>query len=182
MCSGISQECLTTRLEQTLIQNWRSLNYISYSRGGNLIVIFINVINSFCMVYVCMKYTSSISLILQIEKIVLFLLKQQGLIASRMAKIFEQQEALLKQPADAQQVAEIREAYREVGQDLLQLLYFLELNAIGLRKILKKFDKRLGYKFTNYYVETRANHPYSQLQQVFKHVVLRPDPQVFFST
>uniref|UniRef100_A0A2P2J669 SPX domain-containing protein n=2 Tax=Rhizophora mucronata TaxID=61149 RepID=A0A2P2J669_RHIMU len=44
------------------------------------------------------------------------------------------------------------------------------MNAIGLRKILKKFDKRFGYKFTDYYVKTRANHPYSQLQQVFKHV------------
>ncbi|KAF9594306.1 hypothetical protein IFM89_030085 [Coptis chinensis] len=44
------------------------------------------------------------------------------------------------------------------------------MNAIGLRKILKKFDKRFGYKFTDYYVSSRANHPYSQLQEVFKHV------------
>ncbi|MBA0562844.1 hypothetical protein Golob_007865, partial [Gossypium lobatum] len=44
------------------------------------------------------------------------------------------------------------------------------MNAIGLRKILKKFDKRFGYRFTNYYVKTRANHPYSQLRQVFRHV------------
>ncbi|XP_052170292.1 SPX domain-containing membrane protein At4g22990-like isoform X2 [Diospyros lotus] len=46
------------------------------------------------------------------------------------------------------------------------------MNAIGLRKILKKFDKRCGYKFTDYYVKTRANHPYSQLRQVFRHVEL----------
>ncbi|KAF8033556.1 hypothetical protein BT93_D2219 [Corymbia citriodora subsp. variegata] len=44
------------------------------------------------------------------------------------------------------------------------------MNAVGLRKILKKIDKRFGYKFTDYYVKTRANHPYSQLRQVFKHV------------
>nr|XP_029123063.1 SPX domain-containing membrane protein OsI_17046 isoform X3 [Elaeis guineensis] len=44
------------------------------------------------------------------------------------------------------------------------------MNATGIRKILKKFDKRFGYRFTDYYVTTRANHPYSQLQQVFKHV------------
>ncbi|KAF9609579.1 hypothetical protein IFM89_017218 [Coptis chinensis] len=43
------------------------------------------------------------------------------------------------------------------------------MNAIGLRKVLKKFDKRFGYKFTDYYVSSRANHSYSQLQ-VFKHV------------
>ncbi|KAJ6714539.1 INNER MEMBRANE TRANSPORT PROTEIN YAJR [Salix viminalis] len=107
----------------------------------------------------------------QIEKIVLFLLEQQGLLASRIAELNEQQEALQKQPVISQ-ISQLREAYREVGQDLLKLLCFIEINAIGLRKILKKVDKRFGYRFTDYYVKTRANHPYSQLQQVFKHVGL----------
>ncbi|KAK6947708.1 Major facilitator superfamily [Dillenia turbinata] len=105
----------------------------------------------------------------QIEKIVLFLLEQQGILASRIAKLGEQHNALQQQP-DFALISELREAYRAVGQDLLKLLFFVELNAIGLRKILKKFDKRFGYQFTDYYVKTRANHPYSQLQQVFKHV------------
>ncbi|KAK4262707.1 hypothetical protein QN277_028236 [Acacia crassicarpa] len=105
----------------------------------------------------------------QIEKIVLFLLEQQGLLASRIAELGEQYDALQKQP-DISKMSELREAYRAVGEDLLKLLYFVEINAVGLRKILKKFDKRFGYKFTDYYVKTRANHPYSQLQQVFKHV------------
>ena len=107
----------------------------------------------------------------QIEKIVLFLLEQQGLLASRLAKLDEQHDALQQQP-EISQICELRQAYRAVGQDLLKLLFFVEVNAIGLRKILKKFDKRFGYRFTNYYVKTRANHPYSQLQQVFKHVVM----------
>lgn len=97
-------------------------------------------------------------------------MEQQGRLASRIAKLGEQQEAL-QQQQDISKISELREAYREVGRDLLKLLYFVELNAIGLRKILKKFDKRFGYRFTDYYVKTRANHPYSQLQQVFKHVV-----------
>ncbi|KAG6634150.1 hypothetical protein I3843_12G098500 [Carya illinoinensis] len=105
----------------------------------------------------------------QIEKIVLFLLEQQGILASRLAKLDEQHDSLQQQP-DMSQISELREAYRAVGRDLLKLLFFVEINAIGLRKILKKFDKRFGYRFTNYYVKTRANHPYSQLQQVFKHV------------
>ncbi|KAJ7944855.1 SPX domain-containing membrane protein [Quillaja saponaria] len=105
----------------------------------------------------------------QIEKIVLFLLEQQGLLASRIAKLREQHDAL-QQQLNISQISELREAYRAVGQDLLKLLFFVEINAVGLRKILKKFDKRFGYRFTNYYVKTRANHPYSQLQQVFKHV------------
>ncbi|BBH03292.1 Major Facilitator Superfamily with SYG1/Pho81/XPR1 domain-containing protein, partial [Prunus dulcis] len=105
----------------------------------------------------------------QIETIVLFLLEQQGLLASRIAKLGERHDALQEQP-DISQISELREAYRQVARDLLKLLIFVDVNATGLRKILKKFDKRFGYRFTNYYVKTRANHPYSQLQQVFKHV------------
>ncbi|RZC74335.1 hypothetical protein C5167_049811, partial [Papaver somniferum] len=105
----------------------------------------------------------------QIEKIVLFLLEQQGLLASRIAKLGEQHEYLVHQQ-EISEISALREAYRAAGQDLLKLLFFVEVNAIGLRKILKKFDKRFHYKFTDYYVTTRANHPYSQLQQVFKHV------------
>ncbi|KAH9721705.1 SPX domain-containing membrane protein [Citrus sinensis] len=90
---------------------------------------------------------------------------------SWLARLREQHDALLQQP-DISQMTELREAYRAAGMDLLKLLFFVEINAIGLRKILKKFDKRFGYRFTDYYVKTRANHPYSQLQQVFKHVGL----------
>ncbi|XP_060180034.1 SPX domain-containing membrane protein At4g22990-like [Lycium barbarum] len=107
----------------------------------------------------------------QIETIVLFLLEQQGALARRISELNEQKDSLQEQP-DLAKINELREAYQAVGRDLLKLLYFVEINAIGLRKILKKFDKRFGYKFTDYYVKTRANHPYSQLQQVFKHVGL----------
>ncbi|KAF7825962.1 SPX domain-containing membrane protein [Senna tora] len=105
----------------------------------------------------------------QIEKIVLFLLEQQGLLAHRLSDIGQQHHALLQQP-NSSNISQLQESYREVGRDLLKLLYFVEINAIGLRKILKKFDKRFGYKFTDYYVKTRANHPYSQLRQIFRHV------------
>lgn len=105
----------------------------------------------------------------QIEKVVLFLLQQQGLLARRLSGLGEHHHAMLDQP-DGLKLSELQDAYRSVGNDLLSLLFFLEMNAIGLRKILKKFDKRLGYKFTNYYVKTRANHPYSQLRQILKQV------------
>jgi SPX domain protein involved in polyphosphate accumulation len=106
-----------------------------------------------------------------IEKIVLFLLEQQGMLASRIEKLAKQRAILQEQP-DISGIAELREAYREVGLDLIKLLKFVDLNATGIRKILKKFDKRFGYRFTDYYVTSRSNHPYSQLQQVFKHVVM----------
>ena len=106
----------------------------------------------------------------QIEKIVLFLMEQQGELARRLSGLGEQHDSLI-QEADGIKASELLEAYRNVANDLLRLLFFVEMNATALRKILKKFDKRFGYQFTNYYVKTRANHPYSQLRQVFKHVV-----------
>ncbi|KAH0857442.1 hypothetical protein HID58_085703 [Brassica napus] len=38
---------------------------------------------------------------------------------------------------------QVRESYRDIGRDILQLLVFVELKAIGLRKI--EYDKRFGY-------------------------------------
>ncbi|WVZ07612.1 hypothetical protein V8G54_020958 [Vigna mungo] len=105
----------------------------------------------------------------QIEKIVLFLLEQQGVLAHRLSDIGKEHHTLFQQP-NSINISEVQEAYRDVGRDLLRLLNFVEMNAIGLRKILKKIDKRFGYKFTDYYVKTRANHPYSQLRQVFRQV------------
>ncbi|VAI59475.1 hypothetical protein VPH35_111440 [Triticum aestivum] len=105
----------------------------------------------------------------QIEKVVLFLLKQQGHLASRIEKL-GQQRAILTEHSEISQVSQVREAYRQVGLDLVKLLRFVDMNATGIRKILKKFDKRFGYRFTDYYISTRANHPYSQLQPIFKQV------------
>ncbi|XP_062199601.1 SPX domain-containing membrane protein OsI_32082-like isoform X2 [Phragmites australis] len=105
----------------------------------------------------------------EIEKIVLFMIEQQGLIAARLEDLGKKRARLQDLPL-LQEIAELREAYREVGLDLVKLLKFVEINANAVRKILKKFDERLGYKFTDYYVKSRSNHPYSQLQQVFRHV------------
>ncbi|KAJ0968829.1 hypothetical protein J5N97_021706 [Dioscorea zingiberensis] len=105
----------------------------------------------------------------QIEKVVLFLLEQQGHLASRLETLGEERALLAKQP-EISRISQLRESYRAVGHDLLKLLKFVDMNVTGIRKILKKFDKRFGYRFTDYYVSTRSNHPYSQLNQVFKHV------------
>uniref|UniRef100_A0A0D3H917 SPX domain-containing protein n=1 Tax=Oryza barthii TaxID=65489 RepID=A0A0D3H917_9ORYZ len=100
----------------------------------------------------------------EIEKIVLFMIEQQGLIAARLEDLGKRRARLQDIPL-LQEITELREDYRSVGLDLVTLLKFVELNANAVRKILKKFDERLGYKFTDYYVRSRSNHPYSQLQQ-----------------
>ena len=106
----------------------------------------------------------------QIEKIVLFLLEQQGHLAARLSALGAERE-LAKDSGDDARIAACVDAYRSVGMQLLDLLHYVETNAIGIRKILKKFDKRAAHRLTDYYVASRSNHPYSQLQQVFRHVV-----------
>ncbi|CAN1332402.1 SPX domain-containing membrane protein At4g22990, partial [Linum perenne] len=105
----------------------------------------------------------------QIERIVMFMLEKQGGLAARLASLGEQQQQQ-QQHYSCNSSSELRDSYRAVGEELLRLLNFVEMNAIGLRKILKKFDKRFGSSFTDYYVKTRSNHPYSQLRSVFKQV------------
>ncbi|XP_061339949.1 SPX domain-containing membrane protein At4g22990-like isoform X2 [Gastrolobium bilobum] len=165
------------KLRESQIQEWKGY-YINYKLMKKKVKRYIeqmevgaqnrhNVLRDFSLLLDKQQYF--LALEFQIEKIVLFLLEQQGVIAHRLSDIGQEHHSLLQQP-NILNISELREAYRNVGRDLLKLLKFVEINAIGLRKILKKFDKQLGYKFTDYYVKTRANHPYSQLRQVFRHV------------
>lgn len=156
------------KLKERQIQEWKEY-YINYKLMKKKVKQYVNQIETGALDRRHVLKDFSKMLDNQIEKIVLFMLEQQGLLARRLELLNEQQDFLQEQP-EISKISELREAYRAVGQDLLKLLFFVEVNAIGLRKILKKFDKRFRYKFTDYYVKTRANHPYSQLQQVFKHV------------
>eukprot|EP00850_Spirogloea_muscicola_P014916 SM000110S18923 [mRNA] locus=s110:283319:287945:+ [translate_table: standard] len=107
----------------------------------------------------------------QVERTVLFLIEQQGLLAGRLQRLREQRE-MMEPHEQLVVVPQLLEAYREVGSDLLKLLQFTEVNATALRKILKKFDKQVGYQLQKQYYITRTNHPYSQLQQVLRQVGL----------
>nr|XP_024377632.1 SPX domain-containing membrane protein At4g11810-like isoform X3 [Physcomitrium patens] len=109
----------------------------------------------------------------QVEKMVLFLLIKQGQLALQLSKLADEREAEdteLEGANEAARISRLRDAYHAVGEDLLALLQFVDLNATGLRKILKKFDKRVGYRLSDEYVATRSNHPFSQLQHIFRHV------------
>ncbi|RWW79245.1 hypothetical protein BHE74_00012484 [Ensete ventricosum] len=68
-----------------------------------------------------------------IEKIVLFFLEQQGILACRIQELDEQQTKLLEHP-DISEISELREAYAATGHDLLRLLRFLDLNAADLQE------------------------------------------------
>ncbi|KAE9459535.1 hypothetical protein C3L33_08592, partial [Rhododendron williamsianum] len=158
------------KLKERQIQEWRGY-YINYKLLKKKVKQYAHEIEIGSLDRRLVVKDFSRMLDIQIETMVLFLLEQQGLLASRIAKLGEQQDSLQEQPADISKKSDPREAYREVGRDVLKLLFFVEMNAIGIRKILKKFDKRFGYRFT-ITSQNSANHPYSQLQQVFKHVGL----------
>ncbi|XAR54100.1 hypothetical protein NMG60_11029106 [Bertholletia excelsa] len=156
------------KLKETQIQEWQGY-YINYKLMKKKVRQYVQQLEEGAQDHLYVLKDFSKILDKQIERTVMFLLEQQGLLASRLSNLGEQHDVLLPH-ADVSQITELQEAYRAVGRDLLRLLFFVEMNAIGIRKILKKFDKRFGYRFTNYYVKTRSNHPYSQLRQVFKHV------------
>ncbi|CAI5947931.1 unnamed protein product [Closterium sp. NIES-64] len=113
------------------------------------------------------------------EKVVLFFLEQQGVLAGKLQRLREQREGSNTRGDESSlaivmssDFSDMMEQYRDVGRELLQLLQFVELNATGLRKILKKFDRRVGVRLGHTYIASRTLHPYSHLQQIFKQVGL----------
>ncbi|KAK6920205.1 Major facilitator superfamily, partial [Dillenia turbinata] len=158
------------KLKETQIQEWQGY-YINYKLMKKKVNQYAQQIDNGAQNSLSVLVDFAKMLDNQIEKIVLFILEQEGLLARRLLDLSNQHETLLN-VSDESKISELQVAYREVGRDLLKLLFFVEMNAIGLRKILKKFDKRFHHKFTKYYVKTRAYHPYSQLQKVFKHVAI----------
>ncbi|CAI5508491.1 unnamed protein product, partial [Closterium sp. Naga37s-1] len=115
----------------------------------------------------------------QMEKVVLFFLEQQGVLAGKLQRLRERREGSNTRGDESSlaivmssDFSDMMEQYRDVGRELLQLLQFVELNATGLRKILKKFDRRVGVRLGHTYIASRTLHPYSHLQQIFKQVGL----------
>lgn len=67
----------------------------------------------------------------QIERVVIFFLQQQGRIATNLAELRETKVG----------TQEVHAKYFEIGEEILLLVNFVELNVTALQKILKKHDK-----------------------------------------
>ncbi|KDO16156.1 hypothetical protein SPRG_18308, partial [Saprolegnia parasitica CBS 223.65] len=103
----------------------------------------------------------------EIEKIVLFFLTKQGEFAQRLAT-YRQAQQSLQYASEAQTIASLADGYRKIGEELVHLLHYVELNATGLRKILKKHDKNnKAHKITDNYISTRVDANVSHLQQLY---------------
>lgn len=96
----------------------------------------------------------------------LFFLTKQGEFARTLAALRRSQDQLL--PDDLEAMHSLSDGFRKVGDDLVQLLHFVELNATGIRKILKKHDKTLKeHKIMGSYLSSRTDSQASHLQQLY---------------
>lgn len=95
----------------------------------------------------------------EIEKVVLFFLEKQGDLAKRLNVLRDN-----KNNNNAQQY----EQYHQIGEELVLLVNFCELNVTGLRKILKKHDKKLkAAPITERYLYSHIGVGDSHLQQMY---------------
>ncbi|OWZ12753.1 Major Facilitator Superfamily (MFS) transporter [Phytophthora megakarya] len=102
----------------------------------------------------------------EVERVVLFFLTKQGEFATTLQGLRTQQLELA--PTDLDAMHAIADMYRHVGDELVNLLHFVELNATGIRKILKKHDKTLKeHKIMGSYLSSRTDSQASHLQQLY---------------
>ncbi|KAG7398179.1 hypothetical protein PHYBOEH_011502 [Phytophthora boehmeriae] len=102
----------------------------------------------------------------EVERVVLFFLTKQGEFATTLQTLRSQHLELAS--GDLEAMHSIAEMYRHVGDELVTLLHFVELNATGIRKILKKHDKSLKeHKIMGSYLSSRTDSQASHLQQLY---------------
>jgi hypothetical protein len=65
-----------------------------------------------------------------------------------------------------EQIENMCQKYRDLGQDVMDLLNYLDLNVVGLRKIIKKHDKQFDLQMGNMYFGSRMGQN-SQLVQLY---------------
>lgn len=113
---------------------------------------------------------------LEIEKVVLFFLEIQGQISESLFELREELLAIQKEigittagtSLDNENhrqtlIQSLAHRVRVIGDQLLHLVYYVELNVIGLRKILKKHDKkRKDHRITQSYLKSRIQDAQGQ--------------------
>lgn len=106
----------------------------------------------------------------QIEKVVLFFLSKQGELASRLTKLTDssQEQVIVNTQADYNCYHECYHECVAIGEELILLINFVELNVTGLRKIFKKHDKRF-YRtpVAEQYLTSHVYGKDSHLQQMY---------------
>eukprot|EP00980_Cylindrotheca_fusiformis_P011284 scaffold2597_cov116-Cylindrotheca_fusiformis.AAC.12 len=96
----------------------------------------------------------------EVEKISLFTLQQQGILAKGIGTLrFEFVTVFQSHALDGNATIENRlDHYASVGVELLHLLRFICFNSIGVRKILKKYNKVFDRMDESHYYSIDGNH------------------------
>mmetsp|Transcript_11358 Transcript_11358/g.18796 ORF Transcript_11358/g.18796 Transcript_11358/m.18796 type:complete len:709 (-) Transcript_11358:295-2421(-) len=105
----------------------------------------------------------------QIEKVVLFFLEKQGNIASRLNDLRHARTSSVHSSTGDFDPKVQSQEYLQLGEELVLLVNFVELNVTGLRKILKKHDKKF-HKFPimeRYLSHYNVHGNDSHLQQMY---------------
>jgi len=91
----------------------------------------------------------------EVEKVVLFYLQIQGELAAKLWDMRAKQLAKLQYFVSLDQIENLCQKYRDLGMEVLQLLEYLDLNVIALRKILRKHDRQFDLRMSHVYFDTR---------------------------
>ena len=103
-----------------------------------------------------------------VEKMVLFYLRTQGDLANRLWQLREYQTTNMQNSfrLTMDSIDTMCQKYRDLGQDVLDLLEYLDSNVIALRRIIKKHDRTFDLQMGKVYFGSRMG-PNSQLVQLY---------------
>ena len=104
-----------------------------------------------------------------VEKMVLFYLRTQGDLADRLWQLREYQTTNMQNSfrLTMESIDTMCQKYRDLGQDVLDLLEYLDSNVIALRRIIKKHDKQFDLQMGKVYFGARLGKTNSQLVQLY---------------
>lgn len=103
----------------------------------------------------------------EVEKVVLFYIQEQGSIAKKVWQLRERQLLHLQRSDVAMGVIDnLFDSFRELGEEILSLLDYLDDNVIKLRKIISKHDTLFDQKMSSYYFSDNKLGKSSRNQQL----------------
>lgn len=108
----------------------------------------------------------------EVETVVFYYLEVQGILAKQIRQLRSKQTQALEDCAvTLENIEDFCQRYREIGQEVLALLTYLERNSIALKKILQRHDILFDQKMGSMYFDTRlangTSTRSSQLKQLY---------------
>jgi hypothetical protein len=108
----------------------------------------------------------------EVETVVFYYLEVQGILAKQIRQLRSRQTHALEDCCvTLDSIEDFCQKYREIGQEVLALLTYLERNSIALKKILQRHDLLFDQKMGSMYFDTRlangTSTRSSQLKQLY---------------